>query len=84
MARMARGLGPVRQDYRAGRFRVCLVHWPSGRLQRQKSELRSPKKKGAPIHLLYRSETHAALLRFPGDHATAPRGFVSNWVTALH
>jgi len=41
------------------------------------------KKKGALIYLPYRSETHAGLFRFPGDHAVISRGFVSHWVTAL-
>jgi len=41
------------------------------------------KKKGATIYLPYRSETHAALLRFPCEHATVPRGYVTHWITQL-
>jgi hypothetical protein len=43
----------------------------------------SGKKKGAVIYLPYQSETHATLLRFPGDHAIVKRGYVSHWVTVL-
>jgi hypothetical protein len=41
------------------------------------------KKKGAVIYLPYRSETHAGLFRFPGEHAVMPRGYITHWVTEL-
>jgi hypothetical protein len=38
-------------------------------------------KKGTAIILPFRSETNAALFRFPGDRAIVRRGFISHWVT---
>jgi hypothetical protein len=41
------------------------------------------KQKGTPIYLPWSSEIHASLLRFPGDHAIVPRGYVTHWMTEL-